>query len=330
MSHVLSVVIPVYNTGNCLRKCLDSVIRQTYKDIEIIIINDGSTDNSNEIILEFQKKDPRIKVVNQENQGVSKARNLGIDISVGDLIAFVDSDDCLDYCMYEVLINNLDKTKADVSACTLMYEYKYGTILLQEKLNDPYKIQVFYDKEILESATRKKDSIAGLTPNKVYKKSAIGKHRFDEKIRMCEDSLFAWEVFKDCHIACFCDIPMYHYYIRQNSSTRVADINILLEAMEAYKKILINENEIPRNALINLKMQYLGLNITAFHSISSNNDKKYYEKIVENINNNFNYSANMRFIDRFELNFIRKNYFLGCVAVWVRKILVKMKGFVSK
>ena len=106
----LSVIIPNYNSGKYLRRCLDSVINQTYKDLEIIIINDGSTDDSIKILNEYSEKDKRIKIIDQENKGVSFSRNVGLDISTGELIAFVDADDEIDQDMYEIMVQNLKIT----------------------------------------------------------------------------------------------------------------------------------------------------------------------------------------------------------------------------
>ena len=97
----VSVVIPVYNVEDYLRDCLDSIVNQTLKDIEIICINDGSTDNSLEILEHYKSKDERIKVISQENGGISAARNKGIDLASGDYISFIDSDDYIDNNFYE-------------------------------------------------------------------------------------------------------------------------------------------------------------------------------------------------------------------------------------
>lgn len=100
---MISVIVPMYNVELYLRKCLDSIVNQTYKNIEILIIDDGSTDNSGMICDEYAQKDDRIKVFHTENQGLSSARNLGLDEATGDWVGFVDSDDWIDDDMYDVL-----------------------------------------------------------------------------------------------------------------------------------------------------------------------------------------------------------------------------------
>ena len=115
-----SIIVPVYNVEKYLPKCLDSLVNQTYKDIEIICINDGSTDNSLQILEKYAINDNRIKIINQENQGVSIARNVGIDNATGDYILFLDSDDCLELDACQKIVEKLDK---DIDI--LFFGYKF-------------------------------------------------------------------------------------------------------------------------------------------------------------------------------------------------------------
>ena len=129
MNKKISVIIPVYNTSKLLRRCLDSVINQTYKNLEIILINDGSTDDSLSICKEYSQNDSRIILIDKENEGGGKARNAGLDRATGDYIAFVDSDDYIDPDMYSVLMNNLKTSEADISTC--------GRIVVREGAEKP-------------------------------------------------------------------------------------------------------------------------------------------------------------------------------------------------
>ncbi len=112
----VSVIVPVYNVEKYLEECIESLINQTLTDIEIICINDGSTDNSLKILEELQKKDNRIKIINQKNSGVSSARNNGIENATGEYIGFVDSDDWIDSDYYEKLYNTAKKYNSDIAA----------------------------------------------------------------------------------------------------------------------------------------------------------------------------------------------------------------------
>ena len=110
----ISVIIPVYKVEQYLPECLDSIINQTYKNLEIICIDDGSPDNSGKILDEYASKDNRIRVIHKENGGISSARNAGLDIATGDWISFVDSDDWLDINTYEKLLSSADEANTDI------------------------------------------------------------------------------------------------------------------------------------------------------------------------------------------------------------------------
>lgn len=130
---MISVIIPVYNVEPYLRKCLDSVVNQTYKELEIFIIDDGSTDGSGAICDEYVKADKRIRVFHTENRGLSCARNLGLDEVKGEWIGFVDSDDWIEPDMYEVLLTRAKETGADVVECSFIRLYPEKTIVRQKE-----------------------------------------------------------------------------------------------------------------------------------------------------------------------------------------------------
>lgn len=113
----ISIIVPVYNVENYLKKCVDSILSQTYRDIEVILVDDGSTDKSGEICDDYAKKDSRVKVLHKKNGGLSSARNAGIDIAQGNYLGFVDSDDYIEKDMYEILYKNLIDNNADISVC---------------------------------------------------------------------------------------------------------------------------------------------------------------------------------------------------------------------
>ena len=123
MTEKITVIVPVYNVENYLNKCLDSLINQTYKNLEIIVINDGSTDNSGEICQEYAQKDNRIIYVEQENGGLSDARNAGLERMTGSYVTFVDSDDWVEPDYVEVLHNKLIGYQADIAIEILSYNF---------------------------------------------------------------------------------------------------------------------------------------------------------------------------------------------------------------
>ena len=122
---LISVIIPVYNTADYLPRCLDSILNNTYRNLEVICINDGSRDNSLEILNAYSEKDSHVRVINQENGGISAARNNAMDLASGEYIAFVDSDDWVHSHYFEVLLNGLLLHRADIAVCRETEVYSY-------------------------------------------------------------------------------------------------------------------------------------------------------------------------------------------------------------
>lgn len=172
----ISIIIPVYNTSKYLEKCLGSLVNQTLKDIEIVCIDDGSTDNSLEILKDFVTKDKRIQVLTQKNQGQSVARNAGIRAAQGEYIGFIDSDDWADETMFEKLYDNAKTYNSDIAMCSItMYDEKSGTY----NTKDPYMTLDLFDKSFENRAFNYKDTLKFLfricvTPwNKIYRRKFL-------------------------------------------------------------------------------------------------------------------------------------------------------------
>ena len=130
---LISVIIPVYNVEKYLRRCLDSVIAQTYQNLEIICVDDGSIDDSGKICDQYAVRDARIKVIHQENQGLSAARNRGLDAAEGEYIAFVDSDDYILEDMYKKMLDKLLDYSVDLCVCQWQYEFSDGRQVVKKK-----------------------------------------------------------------------------------------------------------------------------------------------------------------------------------------------------
>ena len=143
MEGKISVIVPIYNVEQYLRKCIDSIINQTYKNLEIILVDDGSWDNSPRICDEYAKRDNRIKVIHKKNGGLADARNTGLKMITGNYISFIDSDDYIEKTMYEKMIKVILKYNADIIECNL--NYKYGNQLIT--MTEGYKTQEFNRKD---------------------------------------------------------------------------------------------------------------------------------------------------------------------------------------
>lgn len=214
---MISVIIPAYNVQNYIFNTLNSLCNQTYKDIEIIVVNDGSTDNTLSIVSEYAKKDKRIKVFNKENGGVTSARIYGIEHSNGDWITFCDADDTVEPTMYEVLIKNANQYNADISHCGYNMVFPSRTV--------PYhgsKKQIEQDskKGIIEliSGSLIEPSLC----NKLYKKYLFtiifDNNLIDTSIKINEDFLMNYYLFKYSKKSIFLDECFYNYIVHFNSA----------------------------------------------------------------------------------------------------------------
>ncbi len=211
----VSIIIPVYNVEKYLEKCLISLINQTLKEIEIICVNDGSTDNSRAILEQFQLKDKRIKILNQENLGVSQARNNGINIAQGEYIGFVDSDDYVDNDYFEKLYNSAKKFNAEVAAGDLR----------KEKNNKIYKKRFNYKKEelFIKPADKIKNAYIpkyNYTCNKIYKRDSLLNLNLPfENGRYYEDIL--WSVKAIYYLKGFVTVPNTYYFYNRNNENSI-------------------------------------------------------------------------------------------------------------
>lgn len=184
----VSIIVPVYNGERYLERCLESILCQTWKNMEVLLINDGSTDGSGRICDGFSEKDRRVRTIHTENKGVSSARNLGLDVCRGDYVAFVDADDCLAGDMVEHLADILEKTGCDVAGCGFWIfgekknEEKSGRNTAASGQTEVLTGAEFMEKGILQSDTR--------CWSKLYRREAIGGIRFQEGLTIGEDMLF--------------------------------------------------------------------------------------------------------------------------------------------
>lgn len=211
---IISIIVPVYNTEQYLSSCLDSILNQTYKNIELIIINDGSTDRSAEICDLYSSKDTRIKVIHKMNGGVSTARNLSLSIASGNYIGFIDSDDIISSHMFELLYNNIKDNDCEVSVCGIKV-CSLNNIGTKNSINR--KVIVEDNRTALCNLLVGK-YYAGHSCNKLFKKSAIQNTIFNEDIYVYEDLLFVTKVFLNCTKIVYDSEPNYYYFIRNTSA----------------------------------------------------------------------------------------------------------------
>jgi len=207
---LVSVIVPVYKAENCLRKCVDSIVNQSQRNIEILLINDGSPDNSGSIIDEYAKKDDRITVIHKENGGVASARNAGLKKATGRYITFVDCDDWIDLDFIDLLLNT--REDADIIRSKFCYEYENGKSKI-EKSN--FKGDLFITQKDFKHHIYSK-MIAGITMNSIwrtlYKKEILQNLLFNENLATAEDLIFSLDAYTNAKNFLYVDLPLYHYF----------------------------------------------------------------------------------------------------------------------
>ena len=229
---LISVIVPVYNVEKYLEKCVDSIINQTYKNLEIILVDDGATDNSGKMCDEFAKKDSRIKVIHKENGGLSDARNFGLDVATGKYIQFIDSDDYIDEDMLELLYNNIKKYNAEISMCS-------HYILTEEECTaeGTNTLDIYNRVDILKEVLLD-EKVRSYAWNKLFLRDLFKEIRFP-KGRVFEDVLTIPKIFEKANTVVLDDVSKYYYRQRKGSilhiqtkKLRLDYINAALEIME--------------------------------------------------------------------------------------------------
>jgi glycosyltransferase involved in cell wall biosynthesis len=211
MNPMLSIIIPVYNKEVYLGACIRSVLAQSFTDFELILVNDGSTDTSDEICHEYEAFDERIIVIDQHNAGVSAARNAGLKRAIGQYVGFIDSDDTIEPDMYELLISNILAHEADISVCRLRTILPTKTISIPEQP----KVVVLNHEDALSACL--KGDLDRSANNKIYKLALVRNIFFEGHIY--EDVLFTCKAFLRSQITVVQHTAKYNYILRDNSAS---------------------------------------------------------------------------------------------------------------
>lgn len=256
---LVSVIVPVYNTAAYLEKCLKSIVEQTYSKLEIICVDDGSTDGSDLILDMFAQRDLRVRVIHKENGGESSARNVGLKMMTGQYIGFIDCDDWIESDMYEKMVSLAVQKDVDMVASPWFKDTDEESIRIVNQL--PVLSEVFEKEELLQYIY-KRDYYRGFTYmwNKLYKQSLFydegGKLiLFDEDLVLGGDVLYLGRLALNTQKAIYLDRAFYHYYQRNTSGCHTVDLNKRKDWLEAYKRLIryIEENEIKTDALVWIK-----------------------------------------------------------------------------
>ncbi len=210
--NLVSIIVPIYKTEKYLNKCIDSIVNQTYKHLEIILVDDGSPDHCPQMCDAWAKKDERIQVIHKKNGGLSSARNTAIDIISGEYVIFVDSDDWIDLDMVASMLEFAETNDADIVSGGFYFERTDGTSSVQT-----FSKRLYIDREIAQNLLL--DSIRPEVCSKLYRSELVKQFRFDETIKYAEDLPYNFYLMLQAKKLFSTGIPCYHYL--QNSGNSI-------------------------------------------------------------------------------------------------------------
>lgn len=235
---MISIIVPVYNVESYLEKCVKSIMQQSYKDIEIILVDDGSTDKSGNICDELAKREKRIKVIHKLNGGLSSARNAGIEIAKGEYLGFIDSDDYIDEDMYKVLYENINKYQADISMCGMFNCYSDKDHIIQSD----YQIELYDRRSAIDLVMRGNNGSVSAV-NKLYRRNIFKDLRYPVGKTM-EDAYVILDILNQCNKIVLDTRDFYYYVHRKNSITTsdfsLNNMNYILAYEKNYDIIKVN------------------------------------------------------------------------------------------
>ena len=260
MKELITVVVPVYKVEEYIYKCVDSIINQTYKNLEIILVDDGSPDNCPKICDDYSKKDKRIKVIHKENGGLSDARNFGIENSKGKYICFVDSDDFIHEKYVEILYNNLKNNNADISMC---HHYQFINYNETNDYLPEEETSIYTGLEILNRLYE--DYLNNIVAwNKLYKKELFNNIKYP-KGKKLEDAYIIHKLYNNSKKVVITNLELYYYIQRENSIMSSLNTNVLTE-----QDLLID------------RIEYLEKNKLVGEAIYKNTLHKFVERLYDN------------------------------------------------
>ncbi len=303
MKEKISIIVPIYNVDKYLKRCLDSIINQTYKNIEILLIDDGSPDDCGAICDEYAKKDKRIKVIHKKNGGLSDARNYGIEASRGDYIMFIDSDDYISKNMCKILLKNALENNADIVTCNFKEIY-LNNIEKVNKQSQRERINVVSNIEAIYKYFIKNDLDMNVVWNKIYKRNLFfGENKIRFPVgKLHEDDFTVYKFYYYSNKIVIISDVLYYYFRRENSITGNFSEKNLLDKISA----VLEQYNFIKDKEINLRYMIQARiidNYKNFLCIKEELSTK--KKII----NNFLIDKNLSNIKKYIINNKGKNFF---------------------
>lgn len=229
----ISIIVPIYNVEKYIRRCIESILNQTYTNFELILIDDGSTDSSGVICDEYANKDNRIKVIHKENGGLSSARNAGLDIATGEYISFVDGDDYIAEDMIEKLYNSITGNNADIAVCNYKCVDENGNCLDNLNKGTPIITTVYSKNDYFRNLACKKYYYYVIACNKLYKKDLFKGIRYPLG-KLCEDNHIIDSLVEQCSVISSIKDSLYFYVQRNGSIMSGKNTKRYLDDAEAF------------------------------------------------------------------------------------------------
>lgn len=232
LHELVSIIVPIYNSEFVLKRCVDSILQQTFKQIQLILVDDGSSDNSLLMCKHFAEIDSRVVVLNQENDGPASARNTGMDAANGKYVMFVDSDDCIHPCCVELMYKAIQQFDVSVVMC------EYGEDKCKESIYSKIQVDILNTSTVLRSGLNEKERTLYCW-GKLWPAEAVRNHRF-KSYSFCEDNLFVVEFFLKYQksIAYIKGFPLYQYLRHSNSISLNLSDRCFLDSLEIAETIL--------------------------------------------------------------------------------------------
>lgn len=329
----ISVIVPIYNSGKLLSKCIDSIINQTYKNLEIILVNDGSNDDITlSICIEYKKKDDRITLINNSNHGVSYSRNCGIEIATGDYITFVDADDYLELDCFEKILKYIKKDYDFIR-----YNLKH---INGKKYDNLYSLE---NKDIMINESSKKELLTHFLTNEenipcfvwllLVKKDIVKKIKFNEKLIIMEDTDYYLKLLNISKKCIFLDLRMYNYYINPKSAMHNQDYyeKNIFGIIDTHVSIMQQINELKKDELFLKKInsQHLTLIYGFLVQLYNANPNKY-KKIVNRLCDNSVYRSICNNYSKLTLKNKLLNIFINNKLYFFQYLLLRTTKIIKK
>lgn len=325
----VSIIVPVYKVEKYIHRCIDSIIKQTYENIEIILVDDGSPDHCGEIVDEYEKMDHRIKVIHKENGGLSDARNVGMNQVSGEFVIFVDSDDWVEKTMIEKMVDSCDQHHADVVQSAFYYAYE-DKRLLDNRYYSTKDLPVILDRKTLMYELVTNEKVKNFAWGKLYKTDLIKDIPFKKGV-LFEDVFWAHQVMHEVNTYVIIHEPLYNYYQRSDSivATYTArNLDILKGLLERHCFIENHYKELIDSSYKTiLKMSLMHYNLLLMNRKTDPRSlhRKELQSYIQLNHDNFKKAAREDKLLEQQLQLFSLNPYLNVINLGLKKVLRMIK-----